>query len=66
MSPTKRDPAKQAGYVKAHQAKLDDVRVRPYKGTKDRWRAAADKSGQSLQQYIIQAVEERIARESEQ
>lgn len=53
--------------VRKHQLeKLDDIRVRPTKGTKDRWRAAADKSGQSLQQYIIQAVEERMQRESEQ
>lgn len=52
--------------VKAYQAKLDDIRVRPVKGTKDRWRAAADQAGQSLQQYIIQAVEERMQRESEQ
>lgn len=52
--------------VKAYQAKMDDIRVRPTKGTKDRWRAAADQVGQSLQQYIIQAVEERMQRESEQ
>lgn len=52
--------------VKAYQAKMDDIRVRPPKGTKDRWRAAADQAGLSLQQFIIQAVEERITRESEQ
>ena len=53
--------------VRKHQLeKLDDIRVRPVKGTKDRWRAAADQVGQSLQQYIIQAVEERMQRESEQ
>lgn len=53
--------------IRKHQLeKLDDIRVRPPKGTKDRWRAAADKSGQSLQRYIIQAVEERMQRESEQ
>ena len=51
--------------VKAYQAKLDDIRVRPAKGTKDRWRAAADAAGMSLQQYIIQAVEASI-RESEE
>ena len=52
--------------VKAYQAKLDDIRIRPAKGTKDRWRAAADQAGLSLQQFIIQAVEERLNRESEQ
>lgn len=52
--------------VKKHQMeKLDDIRVRPPKGTKDRWRAAADQAGLSLQQFIIQAVE-AVIRESEQ
>ena len=53
--------------VKKHQAeKCDQVTVRPTNGTKERWKEAAAKAGQSTQQYIIQAVEERIVRESEQ
>lgn len=62
-----RDAAKQREYVRKYQAEtVDRVTVRPTKGTKDRWREAADRQGQSLQQYIIRAVEDRIQRESEQ
>lgn len=56
-----RDAEKQRQYVKKHQAEhLDEVRVRPPKGTKERWRAAAEKRGQSLQRFIIEAVEKEI------
>ena len=56
-----------ADSVRKYQAEMvDRVTVRPTKGTKDRWRVAADRRGQSLQQYIISAVEERIKRESEE
>lgn len=55
-----------ADSVRRYQAEMvDRVTVRPPKGTKDRWREAANRQGQSLQQYIIGAVEERIQRESE-
>ena len=58
--------ARQREYVRRHQTeKCDEVKVRPTKGAKDRWREAANRQGQSLQQYIIGAVEERIQRESE-
>lgn len=53
---------KQKEYVKKHQQeKLDEIKVRPPKGTKERWRAAAEASGKSLQQFIIDAVESAIA-----
>lgn len=62
-----RDPVKQAEYVRKYQTQTcDQVTVRPPKGTKDRWRAAAERAGVSMQQYIIQAVEERMMRESEE
>lgn len=62
-----RDAEKQREYVRKHQTeKCDEVKVRPVKGTKDRWRAAADAQGESMQQYIIHAVEDRIKREAEQ
>ena len=51
---------KQKEYVKKHQSKCDSVTVRPEKGTKDRWRAAADARGISLQRFIIEAVEAAI------
>lgn len=52
---------KQKEYVKKHQEKCDAVTVRPPKGAKDRWRAAADAKGLSLQQFIINAVEAAIS-----
>lgn len=57
---------KQKAYASKHIAeKLDELKVRPPKGTKERWQMAAARAGQSTQQYIIQAVEDRIQRESE-
>ena len=61
MSDIKRDPEKQRAYVRKHQTeKCDQITVRPQKGTKDRWRAAADEAGVSLTQFIINAVEAAI------
>ena len=53
---------KQKEYVRKHQQeKLDEIKVRPPKGTKDRWREAADAKGVSLTQFIIDAVEAALA-----
>lgn len=53
---------KQKEYVRKHQTeKLDEIKIRPPKGTKERWRAAAEKSGVSLTQFIIDAVEATLA-----
>lgn len=57
-------PDKQKEYVRKHQQeKLDEIKIRPPKGTKDRWRAAAAVAGQSLQQFIITVVEAAISDE---
>ena len=57
-----RDPEKQREYVRKHQGeKLDAVTVRPPKGTKERWRAAATKHGKTLQRFVIDAVEAAAA-----
>lgn len=37
--------------------KLEDVRLRVPKGTKERWRAKAEAQGKSLQRMIIDAAE---------
>lgn len=51
----------QKAAVRKHQReKLDEIKVRPPKGTKERWKAAADQHGQSLTQFVIRAVEEKI------
>ena len=36
---------------------LDEIRVRAKKGTKAKWKAAAEARGQSLNQFIVDAVE---------
>jgi hypothetical protein len=54
--------AAQKAAISKHQAeKLDDIKLRPPKGSKDRWREAAAKEGKSLQRYIIDLVEKDIA-----
>ena len=64
MTTKKIDPEKNRAYVKKHiQEKLDEVKIRPPKGTKERWKAAAADAGTSLQKFIIDAVEAAIAAE---
>ena len=41
--------------------KLDEVRVRAEKGTKDRWKDAAASRGKSLNQFVVDAVENEIS-----
>lgn len=54
-------PDKQKEYVRKHQQeKLDEIKIRPVKGTKERWREAAEAAGMSLQQFIISTVEAAI------
>ena len=47
-----------AKYVKEN---YDRIEVKPEKGTKDRWRVAAEAEGKSLQQFIIDTVEAVLA-----
>lgn len=51
---------------KRSDSKYQQILLKPYRAEADVIRAAADKVGQSLQQYILQAVRERMAREAEQ
>ena len=46
--------------------KCDYINVRPLKAQGQRIRAAAAAAGQSLQGYILQAVEERMEREAQE
>ena len=52
--------AQKKASMKYLNEKTDDVRVRVPKGTKNEWRKAAEGSGKSLQQFIIDAVEDAI------
>lgn len=38
-------------------ATQDEIKIRVPKGTKDRWREAAEAAGMSLQKFIIASVE---------
>lgn len=46
-----------------HQAKLDQIMIRPYKEEGQQIREAAKAAGKSLQGYILEAVQERMDRE---
>lgn len=47
-------------YIKEH---LDDIRFRVPKGRKEYYKEAANKGGQSLNQFIISAMDEKIDRD---
>lgn len=47
--------------IKYLKEKTDSIQIRTPKGTKDRWKSAADKSGVSLNKFIVEAVESKIA-----
>lgn len=49
-----------------HQAKLDQIMVRPYKEEGQLIREAAKAAGKSLQGYILEAVQERMERDKNQ
>ena len=42
------------------QEKTDDIRIRAPKGTKERWRAAAEAAGISLNQFVLKTINEKI------
>lgn len=46
--------------TKKYISGLDEFKIRAEAGTKDRWKAAADARGISLQRFIIEAVEAAI------
>ena len=49
-----------------HQAKLDQIMIRPYKGEGQMIREAAASAGVSVQRYILDAVRERMERDKNQ
>lgn len=51
---------------KRYHEKLDRIVIQPYKERGAQIRAAAEAAGQSLQGYILQAVEERMEREEKE
>ena len=53
--------ARKRANLKYIAEKTDDVRLRMPKGTKDRWRSYAQKSGKSMTAYIHDAIDAQIA-----
>ena len=58
--------AKKRANIKYLAEKTDDIRVHAPKGTRDIWKAEAEKHGLSLAKYLIETVNARIATESAQ
>ena len=63
MSISKAQQKATAKYVKAN---YDRFEVKAPKGTKDRWKGAAQTAGESLNSYIVGAVEDRISKGSQE
>ena len=57
--------AQKKATMKYLKEKTDDVRIRVPKGAKDRWREYAESQGKSLNQFIIDVVEEKIGGSAE-
>lgn len=55
--------AQQKAVAKYMKANYDEIKIRMMKGRKDEIKAAALAAGESTNQYIINAVEQRMERE---
>jgi len=58
--------AQKRAAVKYLQEKTDNIQLRTPKGTKDRWRAAAEDRGVSMTQFVVDAVEAAINKTEEE
>lgn len=54
--------AQKKASIKYLKEKTDSIQIRTQKGTKERWRDAATVHGKSLNQFIVDTVEARIAK----
>ena len=55
--------ARKAGNRKWDAANLDRISIAAPKGTKDRWKAVAADRGQSLNQLIVESVDNQISQD---
>lgn len=53
--------AQKKASIKYLKEKTDSIQIRTPKGTKGRWKAAAADRGKSLNQFIVDTMEGRIA-----
>ena len=54
--------AQKKASIKYLKEKTDSIQIRTQKGTKERWRAAATDRGKSLNQFIVDTMEDEIAK----
>lgn len=52
--------AQKKASMKYLKDKTDSIQIRAPKGTKDKWRKAAEANGKSMNQFIVETVEEKI------
>ena len=55
--------AQQKAVAKYMKENYDEIKVRVAKGQRERIKAAADSSGQSVNGYIVEAVNEKMERD---
>ena len=53
---------KQLEYANKYFEKFDDIKVRVPKGRKEEYKSIAEKAELSLNQFIIDAIDEKISR----
>lgn len=66
MAPQKYTEARKEGNRKWDAANLDRVSIAMAKGKKDQIKAAAAAVGESMNQYIITAIEQRMERQEQE
>lgn len=52
--------ARKKASIKYMQEKTDDIRLRVPKGTKDKWKSAAEQRNQSMTQFVVETVNKEI------
>lgn len=57
--------AQKRAAMKYMQEKTDDIRLRLPKGTKDRWKVAAEAAGVSMTKFVQDAVEAAVDAQSD-
>lgn len=54
--------AQKKASIKYLKEKTDSIQIRTPKGTKERWKSAATDRGKSLNQFIVDTMEDEIAK----
>lgn len=57
--------AQKKASIKYLKERTDSIQIRTQKGTKERWKAAAEDRGKSLNQFIVDTVETEISAKKE-